>query len=246
MSINLQSIEFGFIVKILNGNQYIDFNKTKIEKTMLTDPLARNLYSFIGKQISTLSGFTPQLHIPIFLKIEGMEDLYNQFKKNNNYNFEYTSESFTNYLQTFTDLDKDITYYEGNISEEYTRREMEILSEEMIELAQDRKKTSMELLRKISVKLDNLLYKGNDEIEACSADDLFEDEFEYANDGVPDKYVPTGIEIIDDETGGLTSPSTTYVLANPKAGQTGIFRRLVFTSRADGGGVQCRIPLAGR
>ena len=217
---NLQSIEFGFIVKLLSGNQYIDFNRTKIEKTMFTDAIARNLYSFIGKQISSIGGFTPQLHLPIFLNIEGMENLYNQFKDINNYNFEYNLDGFSTYLQSFVDNEKELSYFENAISEEYTRREMKNMSEEMLEMSDDRKKTSMELLRKVSVKLDNLLYKGNDDIEDCSTDDIFEQEFEYATDGIPDKYVPTGLSIIDDETGGLTSPSTVFILANPKNGKS--------------------------
>ena len=210
----VNEIELNFINHIMKDN--LLYLKTKIKLENLNDPIAKTLFFEIGKAMSTYGQLIPTKHLQGLVDDEDRINNYNKL----NYPLEITSvSSIMEYISRF-DEDVKFATLERTISDEYTRKKMKIISENMSDDVYDSKKSVKDIIRKYSYSIDILKYDTEDTIQFVSASDIVEEERKRLKSKETIKYTKTGFNFIDDIAGGITSPATMYLVAPSSVGKS--------------------------
>jgi len=210
----VNEIELNFINNIMKDN--LLYLKTKVKLETLNDPIAKTMFFEIGKAMSTYGQLVPQKHLSALINDEGRISNYNKL----NYPLELTSVS--NLLEYIDKFDTDIKFstLEKTISEEYIRKKMKVIAENMNDDVYDSKKSVKDIMRKYSYSIDTLKYDNDETIQFVSVEDIVTEEKKRLQSKEKVKYVKTGFNFIDDIAGGVTSPSTIYLVAPSSVGKS--------------------------
>ena len=206
--------ELQFINKLMKEN--ILLFKTKLTIDKLTDPFAKTMFFEISKALREYGELIPSKHLNALINDEDRMKNYKKLK----YPLELTSvKGIMDYINKY-DTDIKFETLERTIIDNYIKTEMRYLAEEMSEDIEDSKKTIKDVIRKYSYNLDMLKYDNEEKISFMSANDIIEEEKKRLANDEEVVYTKTGFNFIDHIAGGITAPSTIYLVAPSGSGKS--------------------------
>lgn len=208
--------EIKFIQKIIEDNSI--YNETKVKYNMFFDPLAKVLFNIIGIKISRLGEFRPLLHLQELcndeIRVAKFNNLGYPFKMTNDPN------DLVNYLASFSDENVKPSTLETFITDEFLRYKLDETSLKIKESIYDSTKNVRSLLVHTSIELDNLLCEAQDDVIVKDGSQLVDDMISYLNNPDVESYINTGIDIIDQESGGTPKEALISIVACSKMGKS--------------------------
>ena len=210
----MNEIELQFIKKLFDDNTL--FYKTKIKLNQLTDILAVTLFSEFGRSMVTYGGFLPFEHLKALCNDEERMDKYKKL----NYPLNIIEPiNIIDFINKYTTVISFATL-EKTILDNYNRRKLIDISEEMMCKLDDSKITVKEIIRNASYKIDSIKHDTTDNISFLSGKDVVDAERKRLNSDEQVHYYETGFDFIDDYTNGITSPATVFIVSPPKTGKS--------------------------
>jgi len=210
----MNEIELQFIKKLFEDNTL--FYKTKVKLNQLTDVLCITLFSEIGRSMVTYGGFMPFEHLKALCNDEDRMERYKKLNYPLIINEPLDIIDFINKYTTTTSF----STLEKTILDNYNRRKLIDISEEMMCKLQDSKTTIKEIIRNVSYKIDSIKHDTSDNISFLSGKDIVEAERRRLSSDEIVHYYETGFDFIDDYTNGLTAPATVFIVSPPKTGKS--------------------------
>lgn len=201
------------------------WQESRLKCEMFSDPLARVLITEIGLALSKVGTFIPSLHLKKLLddkdRLQRLKDL--------GYPANITNlETLLIFLNSHTEEGKTIKAIEGHVREEFLRRKLKTLFLKGTEDLIDSTVSVSEILRKLSVSADNLMYDEEEAVERYSTEEMVAKELQYQLSGEVQLYEKTGIAIIDEVAGGVPVPSLNFIVATGKTGKsTALYNSLI-------------------
>jgi len=214
----MDDLEFALIAGLLEDPQR--YHNLKLEKDAFTNSIARNYFAFIGITISKTGTFITRTHTAKFLDNERVLISLKKLK------IETTIDEFIEYIYRFKS-NSEFGSIEKALTEEYIRRKMLEAADFLIEMSDNRRLSSSEIIRKASNKIDDLLYKQDNDLVALSMSEIVEREKKQLKSGLVTEYSPSGINIIDDFTNGVPTPSLIVPLAATKQGKSMLLYKMI-------------------
>lgn len=210
----VNEIELQYIKKIFDDN--ILLLKTNVHMSHLTDPFAKTMYFEFNKAIRDYGEIIPSKHLSELVNDEIRMEKFGEL----NYPLEINKVAdILNYINSF-ETNKKISTLEKTILDSHTKRVMIEISEMMQEDLYDSKKSIKDVIRKYSFEIENIKYGTEDDITFLSAEDIISEERKRLQSDEVISYTRTGFNFIDDIAGGITAPSTIYVVAPAGVGKS--------------------------
>ena len=210
----IKEMELKFIKKLIEDTSY--YNKTKIIRDNLEDPLCRTIFSELGKAMKNYGDFLPFEHLKPLCEDKDRMDNYKKL----NYPMDIKEpKDIVEFINNYT-CDVKVETLEKTIVEKFHKKKMRVIAESILEDADDSTKSIKNIMRKYSYEIDKLMYKFDDDLDFKSAEELIAEEEAYQNSSEVDEYIPTGFKIIDDLYGGIEKATTNYLLAPNKVGKS--------------------------
>lgn len=219
----MNEIELQFIKKLFDDNTL--FYKTKVKLNQLTDILCITLFSELGRSMVTYGGFMPFEHLKALCNDEDRMERYKKLNYPLIINEPLDIIDFINKYTTTTSF----STLEKTILDNYNRRKLIDISEEMMCKLQDSKTTIKEIIRNVSYKIDSIKHDTSDNISFLSGKDIVEAERRRLSSDEIVHYYETGFDFIDDYTNGLTAPATVFVVSPPKTGKAQTLDSIIYT-----------------
>jgi replicative DNA helicase len=216
----MDELEFT-LIKHLIEKPYL-YQKLKLDKNAFENPIARNFFSYIGITLTKIGVYVLHTHTVKFLENEQIKELFKGLGQTDILEIE----NFIKYIYEQS-VEQTFENTERVILEEYSRRKMLEIAENMILAIGDRKSSSSELVRKFSVSMDKLLYQQEEDLISMSTQEMIQAELEQVRSGKREIYIPTGLAIIDDYTAGLPKPSLFVPLAMTKKGKSMLLYKII-------------------
>lgn len=219
----LNSTELKFIKKVFDAP--ITWQESRLKADMFSDPLARVLITEIGMALTKVGTFIPALHLK---KLFDDKDRMEKFKSLGYPADIKNLEDLMIFLERYEDEEKTTRALENFIREEFLRRKLKTLFLRGTEDLIDSTVSVAEILRKLSISVDNLMYNEEESVERYSTEEMVAKELQYQLSGEVQLFEETGIAIIDKVAGGVPVPSLNFIVATGKTGKsTGLYNSLI-------------------
>ncbi|MGL6131941.1 MAG: hypothetical protein ACRCZ9_10045 [Fusobacteriaceae bacterium] len=210
----LIATELKYIKKIFSEPQL--WLESKVNHEMFYDPLARVMMQEIGMALTKVGTFVPGLHLK---KLFEDKERMSKFKSLGYPAPVQSIEELIILLERYEDSSLTIKTLEAHIKKEYVRRKLKNLSLNLSECLIDSTVSEEEILRKLSVSVDNLLYDEEESVERYSTDEIVANEIQYQKSGEVQVFEKSGIALVDEICGGIPVPSLNFILGTGKSGR---------------------------
>ena len=213
----MNEIELKFIQKLIEDNDI--YGSTSITYNMFTDPLAKVMFYTMGKFISRLGEFKPLLHLKELCEDEIRIDKFNTTM---GHPFVMTNDpqDFINYFEKFKDNSIKHTTLEKYIEDAYIKKKLSEIANNILDSLEDSTVSIRELVVQTSSKIDNVLLVSEDDILIKNGSQLTDDFIKYVESPDKDLFIPSGISVIDNVSGGTPKSALISIGANAKAGKS--------------------------
>lgn len=225
----VNEIELKFVQKIIEDNSL--FLNTKVKADMIKDPLAKTMFKIVGKNIAMLGECKPLIHLRELVEDTSRMEVYGSLGYPCIVNEPI---DIVSYFSKFTDALIKMATLESFMEREYIKDELYSIANEITSSLDDSFVSEKELMSKFSFKLDSLLYRAEGDVIAKTASEVSDDLVTYFRSSDVVEYAPSGVEVIDINSGGLPSPCLVSWGASAKAGKSSLLIETVLNNLKNG------------